>query len=116
MLRGYRRQVLAHTVKFLRRYCGTLDALQIGGNLLNALLISTESFGSSPPHISLKKTRRTYFGPTEELDPFYSPMISVDKQYEDYFRPTFVTDHSGALHSELKDDLAQAVTGQDYVT
>ena len=116
MLRGYRRRVLAHTVKFLRRYCGTLDALQIGGNLLNALLISTESFGSSPTHISLKTTRRTYFAPTEELDPFYSPMISIDKRYEDYFRPTFVTDHSGALHSEMKDDLAQVTAGQEFST
>lgn len=118
-LRGYRRQALRHTSRFVRRYRGTLEPLQMYAAMLSALLICTETFASSPGRIHRGRLRRTYYGPTESPDPCYTPMIPVPARFEDHFRPTMVTDGSGGLHADVAEDLeadgAPARTGVPFI-
>ncbi len=105
-LRGYRRRVLRHCLGFARRYHGVLEPLQLYASLLAAALISTEFLASSPGRRQTGRPRQTYFGPTEVLDPCYTPVIPVAARYADHFAPTLVTDETGGLHPALADDLA----------
>jgi hypothetical protein len=92
-------------VEFVRRYHGTLDPAQLFASAVTAALISTEFLASSPTHFERGRVRQTYYGPTEILDPCYTPMIKVPARYESYFRPTRVTDADGGLHGDVADDL-----------
>ena len=56
-------------------------------------------------------SRRTYIATTEFLDPQYTPILRVAARFENYFRPTMVTDETGGLASELAEDLGDAVAG-----
>jgi hopanoid C-2 methylase len=100
-LRGYRTDVIRHTARFVRRYWRVLDRWQMSAALLSAALICTESFASSPTRLRLKHARQTYFGPTEPLDPIYTPSMRLPERYQDHFLPTMVTDETGAIHSDM---------------
>ncbi|MDX1483681.1 MAG: radical SAM protein [Alphaproteobacteria bacterium] len=104
-IRGYRRAALRHSIGFLRRYRGVLEPLQLYASALTAVLISTEFFASSPGRIQRGRPKQTYYGPSEPLDPCYTPMIRLPARYADHFRPTLVTDAAGALHPDLIEDL-----------
>ena len=54
-----------------------------------------------------QRPRQTYRAGTKALDPRYTPVISVAAAFEGHFRPTMVTDESGALAGALADDLAE---------
>ena len=110
-IRGYRRQALRHTAKFAKRYRGTLEPLQLYAAMMSAFLISTEFIASSPFRLQRGRTRQTYYGPTENLDPCYSPIIRVPARYKIHFQPTMVTDDSGGLHADVADDLGLANAG-----
>jgi len=119
-LRGYRTRVLRHIAGFMRRYRGTLEPLQLYASAVTALLIATTSTASAPFEMPWRRNRPTFYGPTETLDPQYTPMMRVAETYRDYFRPTMVTDAAGNLAPELIEDLAPALlhraeTAQDRV-
>lgn len=105
-LRGYRGRALRHTGKFLRRYRGTMSPLQLYAAAMGGMLICTTSAASSPLQNPFRRSGQTYFGPTETLDPQYTPAIRVAAPYEEHFRPTMVTDGSGGLAEDLSEDLA----------
>ncbi len=104
-LRGYRGRALRHTGRFLRRYRGTMGPLQLYAAAMSGVLICTASAASSPLQNPFRRTGQTYFGPTETLDPQYTPVIRVAAPYEENFRPTMVTDGSGGLAEDLAEDL-----------
>lgn len=105
-IRGYRRAALRHSVAFTHRYHRVLEPLQLYASLLAAVLISTEFFASSPGRRQTGRPRQTFYGPTEVLDPCYTPVIPVADRYRDLFAPTLVTDRTGGLHPDLAEDLA----------
>jgi hypothetical protein len=107
-LRGYRIRVIAHVARFLRRYHGRLSALQLSAEALSGALIALECFASSPGSLRRSGTERTYYGPTESLDPLYRPIMRVAGEFEGYFRPTMVTDAGGGLAADLVPDLGTA--------
>ena len=51
-------------------------------------------------------TAQTFFGPTEPLDPAYTPVLPVDPAFAHHFRPTMVTGAAGRIAPELAADLA----------
>src|SRR5262245_7889778 len=104
-LRGHRAKVLHHVTRFLRLYGRRLSTLQLAAECLSGALIAMECFASSPGRTRNRQQERTYYGPTETLDPLYEPMIRVAGEFEPYFRPTMVTDAVGGLASELVPDL-----------
>ena len=104
-IRGFRRAALRHSVGFARHYKGVLEPLQLYASLLSAALICTESFVSSPTRIERRRVKQTFYGPTEILDPCYTPMIPVAARYADHFKPTLITDHEGGLHPDIAEDL-----------
>jgi hypothetical protein len=106
-IRGYRRAALSHSIGFVRRYKGVLEPMQLYASLLSAGLICTEFFASSPGRIQRGRPKQTYYGPTEVLDPCYTPMIPMPARYRDHFQPTLITDAEGGLHPDLADDLAR---------
>ncbi len=106
-IRGHRRQAFLHTVEFVKRYRGTLDPVQLLASVVTALLISTEFFASSPTRIGRRRVPQTYYGPTENLDPCYRPLIRMPSRYEFHFHPTHITDVAGRLHADVADDILQ---------
>ncbi len=104
-LRGYRGRVMQHAARFLRHYRGTLSPLQLYAAAMSGLLICTTSIASSPLQKPFRRTGQTYFGPTETLDPHYTPMIRMAASCEEYFRPTMVTDGAGGLAEDVAEDL-----------
>ncbi len=74
--------------------------------MLSGALICMETFATSPSGIGTQRPRQTYLAGTEALDPQYTPMIRVAAAFEDHFRPTMVTDESGALADDLAEDLS----------
>ena len=65
-----------------------------------------ETFATSPSSIWSRRPRQTFLAGTEVLDPQYTPMIRVAAAFEGHFRPTMVTDGTGALADDLAEDLA----------
>jgi len=108
-LRGYRKDALKHAARFAKRYRGALDPLQLFAALLPTALICTEFAASSPTRLQLGRPRQTYYGPSEALDPFYTPRFRVESRFRDHFRPTMITDAAGAPHPDIADDLAACV-------
>ena len=90
----------------MRNYRGKLDPLQLYASVVTALLICTTSAASGPFQSPFRRYRPTYYGPTEALDPQYTPSMQVAEKYRDHFLPTMVTDASGGLAPELTEDLA----------
>ena len=105
-LRGYRGRALRHSGKFLRRYRGKMSPLQLYAAAMSGMLICTTSAASSPLQNPFRRSGQTYFGPTETLDPLYTPAIRMPEAYRGHFRPTRVTDGSGGLAEDLAEDLA----------
>jgi radical SAM superfamily enzyme YgiQ (UPF0313 family) len=105
-LRGYRGRVMRQVMGFLAHYRGKLEPLQLYSAVLNGALICMETFATSPSGIWSRRPRQTYLAGTEALDPQYTPMIRVDAAFEGHFRPTMVTDESGALSDDLAEDLS----------
>jgi len=104
-LRGYRLKAIRHTARFLRRHYRMLSPLQLTVAGISAALICTQSTASSPLRPRFKRPRRTFFGPTEVLDPLYKPVIPLPSRYEPYFRPTMVTGPDGQLSEDLTADV-----------
>ncbi|MGB5736771.1 MAG: radical SAM protein [Thiohalocapsa sp.] len=110
-LRGYRRRVLRHTAGFLRRYGRRLSPTQLAIPLSSAAMTVAPALASSPTRLGFNGgdgRRRTYIATTEILDRRYRPVFPVDARYEDYFRPTMVTDADGCLAESLIPDLGEA--------
>ncbi len=104
--RGYRGRVMRQLIGFLAHYRGRLTPLQLYSAVLNGALICMETFATSPSSIGSRRPRQTYLAGTEVLDPQYTPMIRVAAAFEDHFRPTMVTDESGALADDIAEDLS----------
>ena len=95
----------AHAFRFLLRYGQTLSPLQLFAASVNAALIATESTASSPTHFRIKRSRQTYFAPTETLDPLYEPVIPLRADLERFFRPTMVTGADGSISDDIASDV-----------
>jgi hypothetical protein len=105
-LRGYRRRVLRHALGFLRLYRGALSPMQLYTAMISAALICTETTATSPGRLFHRRTPQTYHAATQALDPQYRPIMRLDSAYERHFRPTMVTDGTGALAADLAADLS----------
>ena len=82
-----------------------MSPLQLYAAAMSGILICTASAASSPLQNPFRRTGQTYYGPTETLDPLYRPRIRVAESYRGHFRPTRVTDETGALAEDLAEDL-----------
>ena len=109
-LRGYRTAVWRHVVAFLGRYARHLDRTQLAAEIVTATLISTQTFATSPGRLARRGVRPTYYGPTQPLDPLYTPLIRVAEKYRDHFRPTMVTDEAAEPHADIMADLTPALS------
>ena len=78
--------------------------------LTNCILTTFPGFATSPLKPRLRAPAQTFFGPTEPLDPAYTPALPVDPAFAHHFRPTMVTDAAGRIAPELAADLAPATT------
>lgn len=116
-LRGYRMRVLQHSRHFFHRYRSRLTKIQLLFSLTNAALLCAYSLATSPTQLAAPSARgrsRTHISTTEILDGVYTPSFRVDSRYENYFKPTMVTDGEGKLTKEMIDSglLKEAVRPQ----
>ena len=110
-LKGYRRKILRHSIKFFNRYKNKLSWWPMGQAMLCGPLLTAQKFATTGPETfksfknGYRKYERTFVGSTEPLDSFYSPAFRVDSRYEKYFKPTMLTDAQGNLSENLYMDL-----------
>lgn len=103
-LRGLHGQIVRHAVGFARLYRSKLSKMQMILALGSGLLVCAQPLTGSLTSFGWIKNRpkpRTYVSTTEPLDHMYTPAFRVDSRFESYFKPTMVTDKSGALHEDL---------------
>lgn len=104
--RGYRLRALRHSLGFLKRYRSKLDKFQLIVALNSTLMLCAETLVTSCSWIgSQRKRNHTHISTREPLDDVYTPAFCVDSSYEDYFKPTMVTDKTGCLSEELTEDI-----------
>jgi hypothetical protein len=103
--RGLRRRILKHSIQFFKLYRTKLNPLQLSIGFEQGLLLSAHTLMTSTTALGwIRKGRtRTFVSTTEPLDATYTPAFRVDSQFENYFRPTMVTDKRGELAAELID-------------
>lgn len=107
-LYGYRLRLLKHSLGFYKRYRSKLTNFQMMVALNSSLLLCAERLVTSCGWMRAqhKRTRyHTHISTREPLDDVYTPAFCVDSQYEDYFKPTMVTDKAGCLSDYLIEDL-----------
>jgi hypothetical protein len=107
-LHGHRTKVLGHAVRFSARYAGRLSRLQQTIAMASAVLTTLPGIATSPMKPRLRAPAQTFHGPSEPLDPAYTPAMPVDPAFGHHFRPTMVTDAAGRIAPELAADLAPA--------
>ncbi len=112
-VRDFRLRVLRHYLGFLKRYRSNLTKFQMMFILGNNLLLCAESFLTSCGRAgSHRKRHHTHISTREPLDDVYIPAFCVDTRYENYFKPTMITDKAGSLSEYLIEDiLGTMVTG-----
>ncbi len=104
--RGYHGRTIKHAMGFSRLYHSKLTKFQMILALGAGLLVCAQPLTGSLTSlgwITNRPGRRTYVSSTEPLDHMYKPAFRVDSRFESYFKPTMVTDKSGALHEDLID-------------
>lgn len=107
-LHGYKRKVIAHSWKFYRKYKPYLSNFQMLVALSNAAKIScqiTPNKTDFPKTLCSRNRRRTHLSTTEILDKVYEPAFQVESRYQNYFKPTFLTDEAGEICKELEPDI-----------
>jgi hypothetical protein len=102
-LRGYRRRVLSHSLRFARRYGKRLNRSQMMIALSGAFLLCTPTLftAPSPRRLWEASARRTHVAGTETPDAVYRPAFRVDARYEHYFRRTMLTDAEGHIAEDV---------------
>jgi len=106
-LRDYRRDIIQHSWQFYRRYGSELSPSQMAVALNNAIKNSyqiTPNKTMLPKSFRSHKCKRTHLSTTEIFDQVYQPLFRIDSRYARYFQPTYLTDASGALASNLEAD------------
>ena len=102
--RGYKGRTIKHAAGFTKLYRSKLTKFQMILALGAGLLVCAQPLTGSLTSLGWIKNRpkrRTYISNTEPLDHMYRPAFRVDSRFESYFKPTMVTDKSGALHEDL---------------
>ncbi len=112
-LSGYRQRVICHMKNFYYLYRKTLPLGYMVCALYNGLLVCAPALSTAASDFGgiftrgFKKLSRTFIGSTEPLDAVYRPAFPVDLRYENYFKPTMLTDQEGNLAEMLHDDLSK---------
>jgi hypothetical protein len=109
-MRGYRRRILRHSLRFAANYRKYLSPVKLGLALYNAPLLCEPLLTTLPKRIGKAGGPRTHISTTEPLDTFYRPKFRIDSRYESAFRPTMLTDIDGRLNGEIADDVAAGRT------
>jgi hopanoid C-2 methylase len=110
-LSGYRQKVIRHGINFFRLYRKSLSFWNMELALHAELLLCTPKLSTAVSDIggifinNFKKRSRTFIASTEPLDNVYKPAFHVNSNYENYFKPTMLTDHEGNLSDALHADL-----------
>ena len=105
-LRGYKGRAIKHATGFARLYHSKLTKMQMAFALGAGLMVCAQPLTGSLAGMGWIRHRpkaRTYVSSSEPLDHMYTPAFRVDSRFESYFKPTMVTDKSGALHQDLID-------------
>lgn len=104
-LRGFRARVIGHSVRFARRYAGTLGWEQMVIALANAALITAPLLATLPSRRGRAAGPRTHVSTTERLDRTYWPSLPVDPRHQDLFRPTMLTGPDGSIAPQIAADV-----------
>ena len=107
-LYGYKKRALKHSRGFYRRYRSVLSSYQMGLELINAAILSFQTYPSLSMNLNSFRGRnrnRTHVSTTEPPDRVYRPAFTVDSKFEAYFRPTYLTDVAGSITPELEEDI-----------
>lgn len=103
-LRGFQLRLIKHAAGFIRLYHSHLTHSQLVVAIGSGLLLSAQRLTGSFRGLGWIKQRadsRTFISTTEPLDHMYKPAFRVNSRFENYFKPTMVTDRKGCLHEDM---------------
>lgn len=109
--KGYKRKIARRVMEFHRRYHQVVKGMNMVSAQYNAFLLCFPNVANvgiksnGPYRGAYKRLPRTFIGPTEQLDPVYSPAFTIDSRYRQYFKPTMLTNPNGELAGAFHQDL-----------
>jgi hypothetical protein len=110
-LRGYKRRIMRHMKDFYKKYRTVLSWERMGFAQYCAFHLCTPKLATLGTDLGrifgngYGRDTRTYVGSTERLDSVYQPAFRLESKYEDYFKPTVLTNQQGNLNEALQPDL-----------
>jgi hypothetical protein len=110
-LRGYKRRIMRHMKDFYKKYRTVLSWERMGFAQYCAFHLCTPKLATLGTDLGriggngYGRHPRTYVGSTEALDSVYEPAFRIESKYENYFKPTMLTDRHGNLNETLQPDL-----------
>jgi hypothetical protein len=107
-LRGYRANLLRHSLGFSRRYGTRLKPFQLAAALGNGALLCADTAVTAPPSVLRRGPSRTHLTTTEFTDDVFRPAFPVAGKFAHYFAPTRITDARGELTDAVASDLLAA--------
>lgn len=102
---GYRKRIMRHQMQFLARHRRKLSFKQLAVTGLSTLRVFAPYAFTNVRNLGKKSKLRTHISTTEMLDSVYSPKIRLPQEFEASFRPTYLTDETGAPNPLIVDDL-----------
>jgi hypothetical protein len=104
-LRGYRTNLLSHSLGFMRRYRTRLSPFQMAMALGNGAVLCANSVVTAPSSLFRRGKPRTHVTVTEFNDDVYRPAFPVAGKFAGYFEPVRITGERGELTEEVAPDL-----------
>ena len=106
-LRSRPGQAARRTLGFWRRYRRFLTARQMAFVSADNIRLGVPGLlGNGRANVDTSDEPLTHITTSQPLGPLYRPAFAVPDHYRDCFRPTMITDASGALTSEIASNLA----------
>lgn len=102
-LKGYRRKIATHAIRFTKQYRKTMDAEAVFYSIASNILLTMNTLSTA---FSLRRyNSATHVSSTEVPETTYTPKINLENKYATYFKPTFLTNQLGDINPELLPDL-----------
>jgi hypothetical protein len=106
-LRSRPGQAARRTLGFWRRYRRFLTARQMAFVSADNIRLGVPGLlGNGRANVDTGDEPLTHITTSQPLGPLYRPAFAVPERYRDCFRPTMITDASGALEPEIAGNLA----------
>lgn len=99
-------KLITHAIGFYLKYRKVMSRWAMLSSLMNTISMGMPTIGTNNREKKLKKWQkgRVYHASYAPVGTLYTPEITIDDKYNDYFKPLYITDENGGLSDDLKED------------